>query len=106
MKCAYLAGPMTGYPLYNFPAFDAARDQLTAQGWRVISPADMDRAMGFNPETDTPTPEFLTQVRRADTLAILDEADAIFMLPNWQYSKGARAEFALAEWKGIPIMFL
>lgn len=26
MKIIYIAGPMKGYPLYNFPAFDAARD--------------------------------------------------------------------------------
>ena len=39
----YLAGPMRGYKDYNFPAFDAARDQLVKEGWRVISPADIDR---------------------------------------------------------------
>lgn len=48
-KTIYIAGKMRGVPYYNFPAFDAARDRLAALGFEVISPADMDRAAGFDP---------------------------------------------------------
>lgn len=49
-KRVYIAGRMRGLPLFNFPAFDAARDRLEALGIEVLSPADMDRAAGFDPE--------------------------------------------------------
>lgn len=49
-KRVYIAGRMRGVPLFNFPAFDAARDRLEALGIEVLSPADMDRAAGFDPE--------------------------------------------------------
>jgi hypothetical protein len=39
----YVAGPMTGYPGFNYGAFDEARDLLASEGWDVISPADLDR---------------------------------------------------------------
>ena len=57
----YVAGPMRGFPLYNFPAFDAAAAELRRHGHTVISPADHDREMGFNEHTDTETPEFLRE---------------------------------------------
>lgn len=47
----YVAGKMRGVPYYNFRAFDAARDRLLKLGFEVLSPADMDRAEGFDPTT-------------------------------------------------------
>lgn len=48
-KVLYVAGKTRGVPFYGFPAFDAARDRLVKLGFEVLSPADMDRADGFNP---------------------------------------------------------
>src|SRR5690606_23264139 len=45
MKKIYIAGPMTGYKLFNFDQFDHWRDRWTAKGWFVFSPADNDRAL-------------------------------------------------------------
>jgi|GEM_PF-3298331 len=45
----YVAGRMRGLPYYNFPAFDEARDRLAGLGLTPLSPADMDRAAGFDP---------------------------------------------------------
>src|SRR5262245_23383467 len=58
-KKIYIAGPMRGYPSYNFPAFDEAEAALTAGGWRVLSPAAMDRAIGFNPDKDEADEAFM-----------------------------------------------
>lgn len=47
-KQVYIAGKMRGVPYYNFPAFDKARDRLAGLGLTPLSPADMDRAAGFD----------------------------------------------------------
>ena len=105
----YVAGPMRGIPLYNFPAFDAARDQW-AQCYNVISPADLDRANGFDPGDDH-SPELtvdqLAEVMRRDILAILklrpERGDGIAVLPGWEASRGARVEVALAVFLGLKV---
>lgn len=45
----YIAGKMRGIPYFNFPEFDKARDRLLGLGLKPVSPADMDRAVGFDP---------------------------------------------------------
>jgi hypothetical protein len=100
----YLAGRMTGLPMYGFPLFDAARDDLLAQGYEVVSPADLDRAVGF----DGSAPNLdgfdkLAAIRR-DIEAIID-CDAIYMLRGWENSTGAQAEYHLAKWLGKEVMF-
>lgn len=108
-KTAYLAGPMTGIPMYNFPAFDAARDRLLAQGWQVVSPADLDRAHGFDPVVCPylkVTPEFLRAAMKRDVDALLSESvTAIYLLDGWEKSAEAQAEFAVAEWRGLEVMY-
>lgn len=47
----YIAGKMRGVPYFNFPAFDKARNRLLNLGLTPLSPADMDRAAGFDPYT-------------------------------------------------------
>lgn len=108
-KRIYIAGGMSKLPLYNFPAFDAARDKLKAEGWEVISPADLDRERGFDPtDTSKPLPPvdkaFLDEAMRIDIEAILS-CDAIYMLKGWQQSTGAKAEHALAKWKHIEVHY-
>jgi len=103
MPNIYIAGPMTGYPKYNFPAFDKARDILEPD-WNVISPADMDRDLGFDPDDGIVTAEFLRDAMRRDIAAIMS-VDALYALAGWEKSKGACAEIALAKWRGIPVHY-
>jgi hypothetical protein len=103
----YIAGPMRSIPYYNFPEFAKAREKLLLEGFDVVSPADLDLAVGVNPyglpvdydwSTLPPGMDFEACLKR-DTEAVLS-CDAIFMLRGWERSKGARAELALAEWAG------
>lgn len=114
----YVAGPMTGIPEFNFPAFMAAASQLRAEGHIVFNPAerDIDRHGGVdiskgnaNGCQEVAAKEHGFSLRDAladDTEWICREADAIAMLPDWENSKGARAEHALALALGHKILYL
>lgn len=92
----YLAGPMRGYDQFNFPAFDAAAERLRASGWEVLSPADRDRAEGFD-ETRNTLADFDLAAAMRDDLAWVIEADGIVLLQGWEESTGARIERLVAE---------
>lgn len=112
MARVYIAGPMRGIKEFNFPAFDAAKALGQSLGWEVVSPADIDRESGFHEEGhDGNHPFDAEQVRvfaTRDTQALLnfraEDGDAVAMLPGWENSKGARSEYALAEWLGLKIL--
>lgn len=109
----YIAGPMRGYPYFNFPAFDKAAADLKCYDYEVVSPAEMDREIGFDPEllgadydwTDLNACEFSLHDAIDRDVAALKTCDAIFLLEGWLDSKGARAEKALADWLGLEIIY-
>lgn len=75
----YIAGPMTGLPEFNYPAFHEAASAWRAEGWEVSNPAEH-----FEGATDLAYLDYVV----AD-LAELRTCDAIAMLPGWD-GKGAR----------------
>lgn len=104
----YIAGPMRGHQLYNFPAFDLMAQRLTLLGYAPVNPADLDRASGApDPSTlpadhDWSTLPFgmaIEDVVKRDTEAIFG-CDGYVVLDGWEKSTGARAEKALLDWKG------
>lgn len=102
----YLAGPMRGYPKFNFPAFDAQAAILRRLGFTVVSPADIDREEGFNPSVGLPEGEEETFARQAiirDVEAIC-KLDAVVVLPGWEKSRGSAVEVATARFLGIPVL--
>lgn len=88
----YIAGPMTGLPDYNYPAFHAAAAELRAQGIHVRSPAEHDHG------THQPYDFYMRLALRA-----LLDCDAILLLPGWETSKGARLEYDIAWALGMHI---
>lgn len=101
----YIAGPMTGLPLFNFPAFDKAAEILADAGHEVFNPAQMDRDVGFDPSSASVSSAFLRDALRRDLSAIC-EVDAIAMLPGWEKSGGARVEWSLACHLGLEVIYL
>lgn len=99
---AYICGPMRGYEHHNFPAFDEAKTRLIAAGYDVISPADLDRALGIHADItdDEFTEQNLRDCMKADMDAIT-ECDTIALLPGWEESRGARPEIVLANTLGL-----
>lgn len=90
----YVAGPMRGYPLMNFPAFDEATATLRAQGYEVTSPAEMDREHGYD-GTRPMTEDELVLAFERDFDAVR-RVDAVVLLPGWEESEGTGAELSIA----------
>jgi nucleoside 2-deoxyribosyltransferase len=97
----YLCGPMRGYKDFNFPAFDHAQDRMERLGFKVLSPAQMDRECGFNPEEEYGQVELEACVKR--DLEAIFKADMLILLDGWENSIGATAEVGVAKWLKKPI---
>ena len=82
----YVAGPMTGYPECNYPAFHKAADVLRSAGFPVWNPAD---------RTDSKTARHYVDLLRDDLKGLL-ECDGLAVLPGWEFSTGARNEVIVA----------
>lgn len=109
----YLAGPMTGYPEFNFPAFERAAFDLRRQGYDVWSPHESDlesawkekHAATYDPETGSPGAGVHESHRYflAEDLRHVCAADAVAVLDGWEASLGARIETYVAFQLGIPV---
>lgn len=88
----YVAGPMTGLPDLNFPAFHAETAKLRSFGHTVINPAEVNPDQGMS----------WTDCMRSD-IAELVKCDAIRLLHGWENSKGATLEHHIAERLGLQI---
>lgn len=101
----YLAGPMSGYPQFNFPLFYKAAAQLRADNWNIVSPAELDA------DTDAEIPKAALaspdgkhinkgvaghtwgDLLARDVKMLADDGiEGIIFLPDWEKSRGARLE--------------
>lgn len=94
----YLSGPMTGLPFFNFPAFRSAAAALRADGYTVVSPAEMDEGDAV-PTGARPWADYL----RRDLIAMLG-CKSVAVLDGWRQSKGATLEVGVATALGMPVM--
>lgn len=88
----YIAGPMTGLPEFNYPAFRAAATLLTAIGYDIEDPST-----NLNP-----TPDDYHGWLRAG-LAQLIRCDGVALLPGWEASGGARLEVSVGATLGLRV---
>lgn len=94
----YLAGPMSGVPQFNIPAFDAAAKALRAVGCKIISPAELDALeirtkylLSADGATLPGTPTWGTFLSR-DVKIVADDVRGIVLMSGWEKSRGARLE--------------
>lgn len=87
----YLAGPMTGLPEYNYPAFNAEAARLRALGYHVENPAE-------NPEQSS-WEDYLRQAIRQ-----MLTCDMVALLPGWEGSRGAGFERSVALQVGMALV--
>lgn len=90
----YLAGPMTGYKDFNYPAFHERAARLRYQGHEVINPAENEGG-----DTSRPWAFYMRQ-----DIAHVLSVDAVAVLPGWQASKGASLEVVVARAIDIPVL--
>ena len=88
----YIAGPMTGLPDYNYPAFFEAEGKIADTGADVFNPA----RHGIDPQKTHE--EYMRE-------ALLDLCccDAMVLLPGWENSQGALVEIVAAKAMGVKI---
>ena len=89
----YLSGPMSGIVDNNFPAFYEWAARLRAQGYEVVSPAEIQEAKTWE------------LCLRADMCEML-ECEAIALMPGWENSKGANLELHVAHRVGMKVIHL
>lgn len=111
----YLAGPMTGIPLFNFPKFMRVAGELRAKGHTVFNPAERDierHGTDISVGNLTGSPEqakaehglTIRDALHDDLVFITKNADAIFLMNGWEHSNGALSEFFTA--KAIRAQFM
>lgn len=87
----YISGGMTGYPAWNFPAFNEAERLLRKAGFEVENPARRGVEKGT-------WEEYL----RHDLKLLLD-CGGVATLDGWIDSRGAWLEVSTARAVGIPV---
>lgn len=92
-QTVYIAGPMTGLPEWNYPAFHAAATAWRARGYTVINPAE-----NFDGDTGLPREVYIRQ----DVKDLVTKCHAVAFLPGWQRSQGATLEHTIAVALGYP----
>lgn len=87
----YIAGKINGLENYK-EIFKKAEDKLIKNGDRCMNPSVLGE--GFPYEAYMPI-----------CLAMLECCDIIYMLDNWEDSKGAKVELAYAKLQGKKIIY-
>lgn len=91
----YIAGPMSGLPDFNYPAFYKAAEQLRAAGYEVENPAE---------NTIEGTASWLAYMRMS--LVQISKVDGIALLPGWAGSRGALLEEHIGTELGLTVRYV
>jgi hypothetical protein len=110
----YVAGPMSGLPQFNVPAFLEAQKMFEDRGFPVQLPADLDDPkivkQLLQSEDGAHNPDQTGGLTWGDCLAldvklISDKCHGVAVLPGWNRSRGARLETFVAALNDKPIVY-
>lgn len=87
----YISGAITSDPEFK-AKFQAAQEKLEKFGFRVFNPTCLPPIFTW--------PEFMDI-----DLTCLRNCDAIYMLPDWETSRGAKIEHAFAVSMNLPVIY-
>lgn len=93
MKKVFISGKMSGLTEEESKlCFSNAEERLKRDGYDVVNPWDI------------PVPsEYADQL--LESLHVLAQCDAIYMLHNWDDSNGSQCEYYFAKGSGMEIIF-
>lgn len=89
-KVIFISGAMSGLPNYNSEAFYKAANDLAEKGYIVLNPAILPHDLADNKYMPI-------------DMAMIEAADALFMLDGFEKSRGAMAELAYGIRQGKDI---
>lgn len=107
-KKIYIAGPMSGYFEHNKTAFINKELQLRNDGWpanNIFNPINHEASLMVQSGKVRDTQEAYRMCMAIDCEFICKEATHIVMLNGWEQSKGAMAEWTLANCLGLEIWY-
>lgn len=111
----YIAGPMSGIPQFNYPAFNNAAKALRQAGYDVRNPTEMDDKETQRAALASPDGRFTNgmvggetwgDLLSRDVKVVADEVDGVCLLSGWEKSRGARLEAYVAVNVGKPVFYL
>lgn len=88
----YISGAMAKRPDTYKEEFAKAEKEITDKGYTVINPACLPKGLDRNRYMPI-------------CMAMVDAADAIYMMNGWEDSKGARLEKAYAEYQDKLVLY-
>ncbi|KAA6303163.1 MAG: Chromosomal replication initiator protein DnaA [Candidatus Ordinivivax streblomastigis] len=95
MKKIYISGAITGLPFNEVQAkFAAAEEKMSAEGYEVVSP--LKTGIPYN---------FPWESHIAMDIVLLIGCEAVYLLSDWNISKGATLEKNIAELTGKEIIY-
>lgn len=109
MTRIYLAGPMTGHKDLNFPAFNGWAANLRSKGLEVVNPAELNGGADELARCAAMDEHEMARHWRACMRRDITElvtCEAIYMMPGWEWSRGAKLEHYIAQQIGLKVVYL
>lgn len=109
-KIAYISGPISGLENGNFQAFKNAEKKLTEEGYIVINPHEVGKDIykkwsKILDRSKEQEEEMWIEFMKEDIKFLLT-CQCLFLLDNWETSRGSTLELLLAQKLNIPIYYM